>query len=177
MNACDDFMILLLQGYITMAAVEVLGLKLIDHWPTGFYPEIFVWGEANPTHFHVETFVHVCHKNMCALLWLDSHHLSTWCMTTSIGSLYMEFADAVRRRWRMGIRCWKFFIIIFHNSNHKNNAKEAALILYQHQYVLSPPERLIYNCFINISGVPGRNVSADLHMEHLEHLKVVLVLL
>ena len=30
----------------------------------------------------VKVHVHVYHKNVCTLLWLGSHHLYTWCMTT-----------------------------------------------------------------------------------------------
>lgn len=59
--------------------------------------------------------------------------------------------------------------IFTHNNNRTNYAKEAVLLLYQYCYVLSPQEKekFLYNRFINTSGYPGRNISADLHMEHL----------
>ena len=70
------------------------------------------------------------------------------------------------------IRCWQHFLVIFRNSNRKNYAKEAVLFLHQYQYLLPPHlcEQVIYNRFVNISGLIGRNIPADLHMEHLNKL-------
>ena len=43
------------------------------------------------------------------------------------------------------------------------------IMLYQYMYLVSPQqaESILYSRFINTSGVPGRNISADLFMEHL----------
>ena len=82
----------------------------------------------------------------------------------------MEFADGIKEGdGERVIRCWKFLMVIFHNSNRNNYAKEAALLLYQYQYLLSPrqAEQVIYSRFVNSTGIPGGNISADLHMEHL----------
>ena len=67
------------------------------------------------------------------------------------------------------MRCWKYFLVVFHNSNHKNYAKEAVQFLYEQQYLLSPQqaEHILYGRFINTSGVPGMNISAEVFMEHL----------
>jgi hypothetical protein len=60
-------------------------------------------------------------------------------------------------------------MIFFHNTSRFNYAKESILLLYKYQYQLSPKqaEQMIYKRFINTKGTPGTNISADLHMEHL----------
>ena len=66
----------------------------------------------------------------------------------SIGSIYLEFADGIREGdGDRVIRCWRYMMLIFHNANRFNYAKEAVLLLYQYQYQLSPKqaEQLIYN--------------------------------
>ena len=42
-------------------------------------------------------------------------------------------------------------------------------MLYSCDYTLSPrqSQQLLYSRFINTHGLPGRNIAADLHMEHL----------
>ena len=44
--------------------------------------------------------------------------------------------------------------------------------LYQYYYVLSPTEaeELLWCRFINVSGIPGKNIASDLHMEHLNRV-------
>lgn len=59
-------------------------------------------------------------------------------------------------------------------TGHKNYALEALTVLSQ--YVTLPPnlaEQLKWSHFINTHGQPGRNISCDLFMEHLN--KVVKV--
>ena len=67
------------------------------------------------------------------------------------------------------IRCWKYLAIIFRRSDTRNYAKEAVLLLNEFFHLLSPhqADQLIFNRFINTSGLPGRNISCDLMMEHL----------
>ena len=51
----------------------------------------------------------------------------------------------------------------------KNYSIEALRFLYQYTYVL-PPQRVVqflYSRFVNVHGLPGHNIAADLHMEHL----------
>ena len=94
----------------------------------------------------------------------------------SIGSLHAELTDAIREGdGTRVIRCWRYLMIIFHNSNRKNYTKEAVILLHQYQYVLSPQQisEVLHARFINTRGVPGANISADLYMEHLnQELKV-----
>lgn len=69
----------------------------------------------------------------------------------------MEFADAIKEG--DGDRVC---LMVIHNSDCRNYAKEAALLLYQLQYLLSPQqaERVLYDRFVNTAGLPGRNISS-----------------
>ena len=90
-----------------------------------------------------------------------------------IGCLYIEFADAIREGdGQRDIRCWKYFLPIFYNSHSTNYACEAATLLHQHLYVLSPRLscQLMWGRFINSRGLPGKNIPVDLHMEHLNRI-------
>ena len=54
----------------------------------------------------------------------------------SIGSIFLEFANGIREGdGDRVICCWKYMMLIFHNANCFNYAKEAAL---QYHYQLSP---------------------------------------
>ena len=60
-------------------------------------------------------------------------------------------------------------MLIFKATKHKNYALEALTMLTQSFMVLSPnlAEQLKWNHFVNVPGFPGRNISTDLHMEHM----------
>ncbi len=88
----------------------------------------------------------------------------------SIGLLLMEFIDAIREGDGLrNIRCWRFFLPIFKATNRTNYSIEAFNLLAQHDFVLPPraKQQLMWERTINVSGVPGKNISCDLFMEHL----------
>ena len=61
---------------------------------------------------------------------------------------------------------------MFMNSRRKNYSLESLNLLLQHDY-MTPPQHaaeLIWSRFINIRGLPGRNIPNDLHMEHLNRI-------
>lgn len=72
----------------------------------------------------------------------------------------------------MVIVCFVVGAIIFKNAGRKNYSLEALNLLCQHQYRLSPRQsaELIWSRFINVHGIAGRNISNDLHMEHLNRI-------
>ena len=88
----------------------------------------------------------------------------------SLGLLLLEFNDAVREGdGDRIVRCWRFFLPLFKASDKTNYAVEAFTLLAQEKYLLSPrmAMQLKWSRTINVHGRPGKNVSADLHMEHL----------
>ena len=42
-------------------------------------------------------------------------------------------------------------------------------MLLQYSYALSPND-ILWSHFVNVHGRPGKNIAADLHMEHLNRL-------
>ncbi|KAL5497630.1 hypothetical protein EMCRGX_G014138 [Ephydatia muelleri] len=71
----------------------------------------------------------------------------------SLGLLLLEFKDAVRE-------------------GHKNYCLEAFNFLMQYHYTLTPrcAEQMLWGRFISSESGPGGNISADLHMEHLNRI-------
>ena len=90
--------------------------------------------------------------------------------TLTLGLFLMEFVDAVREGdGNRIIRCWRFFLLMFKASNHKNYAIEAFTPLCQFDFLFSErmKQQLLWSRTVNIHGHQGKNVSMDLHMEHL----------
>ena len=90
----------------------------------------------------------------------------------SLGLMYMEFQDAIREGdGQRVLRCWKYMLLLCKASNRRNYALEGLNLLFQYYNYLSPrAEQLLYSRFINVHGLPGRNISCDLHMEHLNRV-------
>ena len=88
----------------------------------------------------------------------------------TLGLLYMEFADAIREgdgEWI--IRCWSYLLLLFKATNSRNYAIEAFTLLAQYQFMFTERMQLqlLWNRTVNVHGQPGKNISCDLHMEHL----------
>ena len=62
--------------------------------------------------------------------------------------------------------------VMFSNSGNRNYACEAANLLIQYYYILSPRQasQLFWSRFVNTHGRPGRNIPVDLHMEHFNKI-------
>lgn len=91
----------------------------------------------------------------------------------SLGLLYFNFKDAVREGdGERVLLMWKYFLLLFRATGHKNYAMEALTLLTQCFATLPPnlAEQVKWCRFINVHGQPGRNISCDLHMEHLNRL-------
>ena len=89
----------------------------------------------------------------------------------SLGLPYLYFKDSVREGdgTCVMVAAWKYFILIFKVTKHKNYALEALIMLTQYFVVLPPnlAEQLKWSRFVNVHGFPGCNISVDLHMEHM----------
>lgn len=91
----------------------------------------------------------------------------------TLGLLYEEFVDAVREGDGSRImRCWRYLFLVFKENGRSNYSTEAFTLLAQHTFLLSPrqSQQLMQSRFVNVHGKPGRNISCDLHMEHLNRL-------
>ena len=85
----------------------------------------------------------------------------------------MEFKDDIREGdGNRVLRCWKYFLLLFHATGHKNYCFEAFNLMCQYHYILTPQlaEQMLWGRFINTNGRIGENILCDLHMEHLNRV-------
>ena len=95
------------------------------------------------------------------------------CAVISLGLLYLDFKDAVREGdGERVLRLYKYLMLIWKATGHKNYAIEAFTLLSQYHLLLPQnlAEQLKWSRFVNVHGLPGHNISCDLHMEHLNRL-------
>lgn len=88
----------------------------------------------------------------------------------TLGLLWYSFCDAIKEGdGERVIQLWKFFLVAFKASGHRNYAKEAMTLLLQVKYKLSERKvsQFTWGRFINTHGRKGCNIPCDLHMEHL----------
>ena len=79
----------------------------------------------------------------------------------SIGLFYVEYCDAIKEGdGNRVLRCWKYLLPIFKSSGHKNYSIEALNLLCQHHHGLPPRQaaQLVWSRFVNVHGLPGRNI-------------------
>lgn len=90
--------------------------------------------------------------------------------TLCLGLLLLEHIDAVREGDGDRImRLWKFFLPLFKSTGRTNYSLEAFTLLFQQKYLFSPRmvAQLTWNRTVNTHGRCGKNISCDLHLEHL----------
>ena len=95
------------------------------------------------------------------------------CEVLALGLLVIDFKDAVQEGdGDRIIALWKYLMLVFKASGRKNYAIEGLTLLSQYNMILPPnlAEQVKWSRFVNIHGLPGHNVSCDLHMEHLNRL-------
>ncbi len=145
MNESEDFLAVLINGYVTCAAMHILCMKSADEWPSSIPEDI--WIQENDDRISVimesllssiaERFINLQYhaplpppvKNSDQLFLYTKEFLT-------LASLYLEFADSIREGDGERVtRCWKYFAVIFHSSNRRNYAHEAVNLLYQLQYL------------------------------------------
>ena len=88
----------------------------------------------------------------------------------SLGCFYLEFSDSIKEGdGERILRCWRYLLPMFWNSGRTNYANEVMKMLYQHDYELPPAlkKQLLWGRCINVHGRRGKNIAADLFMEHL----------
>ena len=86
--------------------------------------------------------------------------------------IWFNFYDAIKEGdGERVLTIWKYLMVIFQQKNHRNYAKEAALLLISYNFTSSDSERvaaqLLTSRFANTKGHEGCNMPCDLHLEHL----------
>lgn len=156
MNAAEDFLLLMLHAHTVAGAKTIQALN-----PVESVQDLAKLILANYTHFPRFSSGDL-EPN------IDKVHLyATELLTLSL--MWHCFHDAIREGdGERIIRCWRFFLVLFKSTNHRNYAKEAVNLLVQY-YTLSDRQKaqLLWSRCINTRGYAGTNIPCDLHMEHL----------
>ena len=159
MNAAEDFMHIILESYIVAAAKEVMSMNL------GLDGTLQQLAETV-----VSKFVRILPSNMPPS---SSDQVFTYsCEVLSLGLLWLNYLDATREGdGGRVLALWKFLLIVFKKTGHKNYAKEAGILLIQYHCLVSERKaaQLKNDRFVNTKGREGCNMASDFFMEHLNH--------
>lgn len=154
MKGCEDFLTVILHAQVIAAAESLLA--------KGCYNNV-----ADLSKAIIENYV--CFDPMKKICRSDKVHLYTTQLMTLL-LIWHAFNDAVKEGdGDRIIDYWKFLLIIFRVKGHRNYCKEAIIMLSQHHCLLSDrmAAQLKWSRFVNTTGRGGKNVSCDLHLEHL----------
>lgn len=178
-TACEDFFVHVVEAHVLSACMTVFDMPSVDSNPsTVHFPE----GSADlqpserrrllllATKEVITRLVDFSFEGGDACLPCDDHVLAYAREVLSLGLLYMEFTDAVREGDGGRIlRCWRYLLLIFKASNRTNYSVEAFTLLAQYHFMFSERMRmqLMWGRTVNVHGRPGKNISCDLHNEHL----------
>lgn len=182
-NGCDDFFRVVLEGLVLVAAMEKFGMTSVQDAPSKKWASqgqntqlvnehdrrnlleslcLAIVDSFTTCNFHGKPVAKAMDK-----VYLYEKYL------LSVGLFYLEYADAIKEGdGTRVLRCWRYMLPMFVSSGKRNYAIESMKLLMQHDYLLSQREaaELIWSRFINVHGYAGRNISNDLHMEHLNRV-------
>ena len=175
-DECDDFLITVIESFIVAGVMELFGMQSLDDIPQHSSIPEDCWLMPSSQRRDVLSFVTdsflkrfvnfsfngsiLCHQDKVVEYELQ---------LIRVGLFYTEYRDCIKEGDGLRLlRCWKYLLPFF-NTRRTNYAKEALNLLCQHKYLLTERQsvQLLQSRFFNTQGVKGRNIAADLHMEHL----------
>ncbi len=183
-NASEDFMEVIVNGHILAAVMSYLGMSSIHDRPSPSIVSHDVWMESDDVRRLVLHSIaeHVISQHVdLATSFKDPSHSGSdkgtayeyACELLTLGLVIFDFKDAIREGdGDQVLLLWKYMLILFKATGRKNYAIEALTLLSQYHILLpcNLAEQLKWSRFINVRGLPGHNISCDLHMEHLNRL-------
>ena len=179
MNACEDFFTSVVEAHILAAAMSQFKMSSLQDEPDGILfsddcCKLKLEQRSNTVLLEVgniiDEYVDVSFGQDGKKAEDVDHVLSYAREVLTLGLLYLEFVDAIRNSDGSRIlRCWKFFLLYFKSSNRVSYSIEAFTLLAQEKYLFSPrmSMQLKWSRTVNVHGRRGKNISCDLHMEHL----------
>ena len=179
-SACEDFLIHVVETHIVSACMTAFDMSSVGDTPTcisamleeddSLQQRRVLLGAINKVlTSHVNFSMDSSSQVQGQEPQLD-HILEYGREVMTLGLLYMEFLDGVREGdGERILRCWRYFLLIFKATGRKNYSIEAFTLLSQYHFLFSERMRmqLQWSRTVNVHGRIGKNVSCDLHMEHL----------
>ena len=177
-NACEDFLELIVIAHILCAIMAVLGMETLDDNPSSvFFPE----GEVREKTAVLQSAAKVVINDYTDFTYParkqpTSHkdHIHEYAKEVlTLGLFFLDYKDAIREGdGTRVLRSWKYLLLFFRATGHKNYTIEAFTLLAQHYYFFPPrlSQQLLWSRFVNTQGKKGHNIPADLHMEHLNRI-------
>lgn len=182
--ACEDFIVLVTESHILSAAKTLFGMDNLADTPSEIYfpkqssqldsgqrQKLLLLAAKQLVDKFVDITIPTRKPSSGAPPSLSMDHVFAYaCDLLSNGLLLLELKDGIHEGdGNRIIRCWRYMLLIFKTTNRKNYAIEAFNLLMQLEHVLSPrmAAQLKWNRTVNVHGQQGKNISADLHMEHL----------
>ena len=160
MKAAEDFLQVVLQGHIAVAAETVctasdreLTLAELSKAIVEKFVKIILPSPSSPS---------ASTNNDKVFLYATE--------VITLGLIWESFHDATREGdGERLVRIWKFLMLIFKAARRKNYSIEALNLQLQLNYTLSPRQaaQLKWSRCINTTNIVGRNIPMDLHLEHL----------
>lgn len=188
-NASEDFLEIVVIAYVVAAAMCYLRMTSMGDIPDKNIAPVDTWLEDDSTRAAIlETISwHIVNEYIDLATTFQQPEgkakkvgsaYDYTCEVLSLGLLFLDFKDTVREGdGDRDLRLWKYLMLIFKATGHRNYAAEAFTLLSQYHIILPPnlAEQLKWSRFVNVHGLPGHNISCDLHMEHLNHLVKVAI--
>ena len=175
-NASEDFLEVVTSAHIVAAAMEVVGVTKLAELQDSVKQSSTYGDQLSAVQAITNTicseFVKIgIHEPPARRKELNDHIQQYAMETISMGLLFSEFKDAIRE----GETCTEMLEVLHASVSwfkHSNYCIEALRLLALYYYILPPryAAQMLWGRFINTHGQEGCNVSADIHMEHLNRL-------
>lgn len=178
-NAAEDFVEVIIISHVLTAVKKYLGMNSIHDLPSPSVISHDVWmaDDTERSQILADISVHIVNKYVDLSTTFYSPQQGVENGTAydyarevmSLGLFYLNLKDTSREGDGDRNINWKYKMLLFKASGRTNYSIEALTILTQY-YLLLPPnlaEQLKWSRFVNTRGLPGHNISCDLHNEHL----------
>jgi L1 cell adhesion molecule like protein len=178
-DECEDFLLTVVEGLIVTAAMQILDMKSLDDVPhSNIIPQnSWLCSDSERKNLLARVTKEIFVKYVKVCYCSDNNFEFQQDKTTQyqaellrIGLFYCEFRDSIKEGdGERALRCWRYLLPIFFNTNRTNYSREALYLLCQHKYLLTKRQslQLMYSRFVNTQEGKGNNIPCDLHMEHL----------
>lgn len=180
-NACDDFFTLVVNCHFLVVVMKKLGMSDLDDAPTvgNFTANSWMMSDDDRRTALYQFCQEIIAENVhLPLNPVESDNISDKVQeyvmeVMSLGIFYLNYKDTIKHGdGGRVLTTWKYLLPIFKAGDRRNYSVEVLLTLYNCYFVYSPcqAKQLLWSRFINTHGLPHKNISVDLHMEHLNRL-------